>query len=718
MVLLMDFTKNRTFMLVIMALFLAVTAVAQEQTPQGKTPKDAAQPATQQQPETPSTAPTAKETSPAAAKEPDHAASYYHASMARLYEEMASMYGRAEYATKAIDEYRLAIAADPSSEYLNAALAELYSRTGRIRDAVTEAQEILQRDPDNLEAHRLLGRIYLRSLGDSQGQSSEVQSQEVLKLAVEQYEALARLEPKNPDNHLMLGGLYIIDRELGKAEAQLKIALQADPTSEEAVTQLARLYNEQGNPKLSIETLSAVPEAARTSKMYSALGATYEQQKDYKAAVSAYQRALSLDKDSLEAMRGLAQNLANDNQMEAALSAYKAFASAEPQDWQALVEMSRIYRHMGKFDQALDTLKKAEALDQDSLEIAYEESIVLEAEGKFDDSAELLQKLLTRTTTPDGNYSAGERQNRALFLERLGNIYKETGRPLLAAESFRKMTELGGDEASRGYQELVDAYRDQKQWSDATRVAQEAVQKFPDDKSLKMTLALQLADDGKPEDGLKMAKATLKGDKSDRESYVTISQIYIKEKRWKEAEDALNEGDKLANRPEEKAYVQYYQGMFYERQKKYDQAEQAFRQILQEDPNNPPTLNYLGYMLADHNVRLEEAFNMIKRAVDLDPQNGAYLDSLGWVYFKLGKYDEAEDNLRRAADKTPYDATIQDHLGELYAKTGKLKLAAMHWERALTEWNRSIASDVDQQDVARVQKKLESTKLKLAQQKQ
>ena len=70
----------------------------------------------------------------------------------------------------------------------------------------------------------------------------------------------------------------------------------------------------------------------------------------------------------------------------------------------------------------------------------------------------------------------------------------------------------------------------------------------------------------------------------------------------------------------------------------------------------------------------------------------------------------------RAAEKQPNDATIQDHLGELYAKTGKLKMAAMHWERALSEWNRSVPGDVDQQDVARVQKKLESTKVKLAQQ--
>jgi tetratricopeptide (TPR) repeat protein len=109
---------------------------------------------------------------------------------------------------------------------------------------------------------------------------------------------------------------------------------------------------------------------------------------------------------------------------------------------------------------------------------------------------------------------------------------------------------------------------------------------------------------------------------------------------------------------------------------------------------------------------------MIKKAVSLDPQNGAYLDSLGWAYFKLGNYELAEENLRKAADRTPNDATIQDHLGELYGKTGNLKLAATHWERALNEWNKSAPADVDETDVARVQKKLESTKVKLAQQKQ
>src|SRR5262249_8374900 len=129
---------------------------------------------------------TAKNPSPAVPRKTDKAAAYYHYTLAHMYEEQVAVYGRSDLANKAIEEYRAAIDADPGSEYLTSALAELYAKTGRIRDAVMEAQDILKRDPNNLEAHKLLGRIYLRSLGDVQqgGQGS----QNVLKLAIEQYE--------------------------------------------------------------------------------------------------------------------------------------------------------------------------------------------------------------------------------------------------------------------------------------------------------------------------------------------------------------------------------------------------------------------------------------------------------------------------------------------------------------------------------------------------
>ena len=140
--------------------------------------------------------------------------------MAHMYEEQVAVYGRSDLASKAIEEYRQAIEADPTSEYLTSGLAELYFRTGRIRDAVLEAQDVLKRDPNNFESHKLLGRIYLHSLGDVQGNTG---SKDVLKRAIEQYEQIVRIEPDSVEDHLLLGRLYKVNNDLTKRKANLKL---------------------------------------------------------------------------------------------------------------------------------------------------------------------------------------------------------------------------------------------------------------------------------------------------------------------------------------------------------------------------------------------------------------------------------------------------------------------------------------------------------------
>src|SRR5580704_13278852 len=229
-----------------------------------------------------------------------------------------------------------------------------------------------------------------------------------------------------------------------------------------------------------------------------------------------------------------------------------------------------------------------------------------------------------------------------------------------------------------------------------------------------MVYAAQLADTGQPDKALAEVQSMIKGKPEDRDVYITLAQMNTRLRRWDDAQRALDKAEELSTKPDDKEYVYFLRGSSLERQKKYDQAEEMFRKVLAGDPQNSMTLNYLGYMLADRGVKLEEALGMIKRAVDLDPSNGAYLDSLACAYFKLGKYEPAEDSLINASQRIGTDPTVQDHLGDLYQKTGRLKLAAAHWERAISEWNKTVAAEVDQNDLARVQKKLESAKMKLA----
>jgi tetratricopeptide (TPR) repeat protein len=650
---------------------------------------------------------------PATRKAPDRAAAYYHFALAHMYEEQVATYGRSELANKAIEEYRAAIEADPTSEYLTSGLAELYARTGRIRDAVVEAQDILKRDPNNLEARRLLGRIYLRSLGDMQSGNG---SQSVLKLAIEQYEQIIKLQPDSMDDHLLLGRLYRLNNDLQKAENEFKTAIRLQPGSEEAVTTLAYLYNELGDTTRATQVLSAVPDAARSAKLYSALGYTYEQQKQYKNAIEAYRHAIELDRDNLDAIRGLAQNLLNDGQTDAALDQYKVIADANPEDAQTYVRIAEIYRKQGKFDTALEHLKKAETMVQDSLEVPYNIAAIYQAQGRFDEAAQVLKDLLKKAEKADpATYTAGEKSNRAVFLERLGTVYRDQGNNQAAVDTFRQVIALGGDDnGERGYQQIIDTWREAKEWQKATDAAKEATQKFPNSRDLKMVLAAQQADMGHADLALKDVQAMLKGVPEDRAVYITLAQMNTRLKRYPEAEQALDKAEQLSTKQDDKEYIWFLRGSSFERQKRYADAEQQFKKVIASDPQHAMALNYLGYMLADQNTKLDEAFGYIKRALDIDPTNGAYLDSIGWAYFRLGKYELAEESLVKASQKINTDPTVHDHLGDLYQKTGRLKLAATHWERALVEWNRTIAAEVDQIDIARVQKKLDSAKVKLA----
>ena len=136
--------------------------------------------------------------------------------------------------------------------------------------------------------------------------------------------------------------------------------------------------------------------------------------------------------------------------------------------------------------------------------------------------------------------------------------------------------------------------------------------------------------------------------------------------------------------------------------------------MLATSPEELSTLNYLGYMLVDHNLRLDEATEMIKKALEGDPENGAYLDSLGWAYYQQGKFEEVEGLLTRAIDRIGEDPTVHDHLGDVYFKLGKVKEAITQWQASLKDFRSPAGIDSEPEDVARVTRKLDAARVKLA----
>jgi tetratricopeptide (TPR) repeat protein len=645
----------------------------------------------------------------------DRGQSYYHSALAHIYEEEAIASGRPEYMRHAVEEYKTALSADPNSPQLNDELADLYFRTGQVRDAESTARGLLKSSPNDIDAHRLLGRIYLRQLSDAQNAvSSSSPNGNTLDQAIAEFEKIVSLDSRSVEDRMVLGQLYTVKHQNEKAEAQFKAARDIDPDSEEVVLNLSRLYAENGDLAHSAKVIESVAVAERTPKMEFALGAVYDQLKRPKDAIDAYKRAADLDSDDAHTLGALALALLNDNQLDAALKAFQQVAQADPEDAGAVIHISEILRRQGKYEEALTTVKQAVKKDPDSPEAGYNEGLLLDVLGRYDESAQVYEHMVDLTSHANGAYTADEKNNRSIFLERLGAVYHEQNKVDEAVATYQKMIDLGGDYALHGYQGQVDVYRDAKMFPKAIDVSRKAVEANPKNRDLKLMLAGELVDQGKEDEGVTMAKGMLNNSAEDREVWLALGQIYTRVHKWKEADDALSKATPLTTKKDDNIYLLFLKGGLAERQKHSEQAEQYFHQALELDPNNAAVLNYLGYMLADKGTRLPEALKMIRKAVEIEPMNGAYLDSLGWAYFKLGQYELAEENLRRAVERDQTDPTVHDHLGDLYEKTGRIRLAAAQWELSLSQYSKSAPPDVEPTEVAKVQKKLETARVRLA----
>jgi tetratricopeptide (TPR) repeat protein len=586
----------------------------------------------QTQPKTAAAAP-----SPAADNKSD---AYYHFAMGRLYAEMGQAEGNRSEINKAIQHYEEALKLDPNASIIFEELSDLYIAANRLQDAITQAENQLKQNPDNLGARRMLAHVYMRAISNGQNGINE----DALRKALDQYQKIVQKDPKDAESWVMLGRLNGYLHNTPEAEKSFNQALQIEADNEDALVGLAELYGQLGDSKRAAEKLKAAVDKHPSPKTLAALASAYEDLEDYKDAADAFRRALEAGSEDDRIPPALAKNLLFSGQLDEALKLYQQLAAQNPRDPETQLHLCEIYLAKHDVVKARGAIDRAKVAAGNNPRVRFAEIAVLEAEEKNDQAIAAMKSILDDTAKK--TYTDEEVKNRELFLDRLALLYVKT----------EKMPQLN--------------------------------------------------------DVIAEMRAVTKT-KPSTEIQLQIAQLYEKVKRYDDMSKALDEAEKLAASNEDKMNVYFSRGAMYEHQKKFDAAEAEFKKVLALNPESSGALNYLGYMLADRNVRLDEAYQMVKKAVDLEPENYAYMDSLAWVYYRQGKLDDAEGLLVRALEQTK-DPTVHDHLGDVYSKEGKTREAATQWQAALKEYNAGSQADADPEEMAKVTQKLQNAQAQLA----
>ena len=647
---------------------------------------------------------------PAAATAGDSGTAYYNYTLAHMYANLAAESpNKTEYVQEALAAYKRAIQADPKSAVLPDELSDFYIQFNLLSEARKEADDAIKKNPNDLAAHRLLARIYIRQISDTQGQRLDPN---LMAKAVEEYEKVTSLDPKDSESWIMLGRLQRARQNQTAAEQAFDKALAADPQSEDAMVGLATVYLDRNDSEAAAAMFRRAAEKNPSAASWQRLAGTYEQLRQYDLAAETIKRALGFNPaNAPELRRALAQDLLNAADYMAALEAYKQVAEDDPTDAQPHLRMSQIYLGSGDFGAARAESDKAIAISPNDPEVRFNEVSLLQAEGKPKDAIQVLKTLLDSTERK--TYSTQQKASRMALLERLALMHRTLEQPDESVAVYRQVIELDETTAPRITADIIDTYRGGKKFPEAQKEADAAIKKWPNDRIVRLARATLEADLGHADNAAADIKKLLDG-RDDRTVHMALAELYEKGRKFTEAGQQLDAAEKLSQDEGDKVTVWFMRGAMYEKMKNLPSAEAEFRKVLKVVPDHAATLNYLGYMLTDRNVRVPEGLELIQKAIKQEPNNGAYLDSLGWAYYRLGRYAEAEKELHRAVELAPGDPTMHDHFAEALMQQSKVREAINAWEESLRQWQASAPADKDNAEIDKVRNKLQQARGRLA----
>jgi len=592
---------------------------------------------------------------------------------------------------QALEAYRLAAEADPKSAAIPAEIATLNARANRTEDATRAAGQALAIDPDNAEAHWVLGTILAAELeGRAEAGRSTSTPKPSLDDAISHLERARSSRALDSGLALTLGRLYLSKRDYPKALELIEPVLEREPEQAEAAYLLSQAK----------------------------LGAG-----DLDAAAKSLDTVIALEPQFTRALIDRADVALRQRRFDEAAAAFGKASAAMPDRLDLKLRQASALLRAGKPDAARDLLETVERDRGDDARVPFLLVDVERARHDYQRAERAARRVIELEPDRVTGYHAlaqvlADRREHRAIVDALGPAItrlegKEDSRALAALRAsigvaYLQLREFDAgiaaiDRARRdgGADPALDALRVQARLeadrvAEALAVVAEARREDPASERLLGLEAEARLRHGERDRAFALYQQAIDADGSDVDTHIAFAGLLLEAKEFKRAETVLSAA--RARFPSETA-VPFQLGAVFEEQARYEDAERAFRDALLIDPKHAPSLNYLGYMLAEHSRKLDEAVKLLHEAVDLDPYNGSYLDSLGWAYFKRGAFDKAKTYLLRAGDQLPRNSVIQDHVGDLLFAMSDRSGAVAAWRRALDGDGRAIERRVIEQKI-------------------
>lgn len=572
-------------------------------------------------------------------------------------------------------------------------------------EAIKLANLGIQLNKDSFGAHRILARLYtLKSgVGNNDGNLSGATTKNSLNAeftnkAIAQWKEITRLDSRSAEAWAFLSAFYEAQGKKQERIDALNQWISAAAPLESGFYQ--NIFGKQ-------EELS--PENATIK-----LAAAYLTNNQNKEAIETLSRAIADDPSNTAAVEMLREAVESADVKTAsiAVESLKQAVYANPENVSLIRLLADIQARSGNIDDSAKVLndsiakiaekdKNAAANLQVSLGDIYADN------ERFDDAVKNYRiALKLRGITNEQPVTDDDRDFAIAIYDKMIKAYKTAGRTAEATSLIEEARRLFGKSDLFADRQLIDFYRETGKNDEALKVIKAMRVKNPAEYSLMRIEAALLTDMGKVDEGVAIIQPLIGKTASvpsimndDYVNYLFISSLYSQSKRGKLAVESANKAYALAQDAERQQLAKLTLATAQQRSGDFAAAEITLRELLKQNSRNPIALNNLGYFLIEQNLKLDEALNLIQQAVQIDPTNPSYLDSLGWANYKLGKYADAEKNLKNAAKYNASSATIQEHLGDVYQKLNKPDLAKKSWQKALT-----LTSDAE--NVTRLKTKL------------